>query len=249
MRDDIALLKLSRPHKRNAIDEAMIRGIDRFFSALPAGTRVVVVHGEGDHFSAGLDFTDLGETDATEGVMHSREWHRTFDLIQHGKVPVIAVLKGAVVGGGLELASACHIRIAEESAFFALPEGQRGLFVGGGASVRVPRLIGVARMADMMLTGRTYGAAEGVAIGLAQYLVPTGAGLAKAMKLGSQIAKNAPLTNFAILHVLPQIAEADPRVGSILESLMAGVASSDQEAKNRMRDFLEKRAAKVRHRR
>lgn len=247
-RDGIAILTLNRPHKRNAIDEEMIAGIHTFFSTLPDSTRSVLVHGEGEHFSAGLDFTDLGETDATQGVMHSRSWHRTFDLIQFAEVPVIAVLKGAVVGGGLELASACHLRVAEESTFYALPEGQRGLFVGGGASVRVPRLIGVARMADMMLTGRTYGAAEGLTIGLSQYLVQAGQGLAKGLELAGQIAKNARLTNFAILHVLPQIAEADPRVGAILESLMAGVASSDQEAKRRMQDFLEKRAAKVEHR-
>ena len=95
--------------------------------------------------------------------MHSQLWHRCLEPIEQGDVPVIAVLQGAVVGGGLELAAACHIRIAEQSTFYALPEGQRGLFVGGGASVRVSRLIGVARMMDMMLTGRTYGAEEGSA--------------------------------------------------------------------------------------
>jgi enoyl-CoA hydratase/carnithine racemase len=246
-RDGIALLRLCRPQKRNALDRATVKGIEQFFSTLPAGTRAVVVHGEGEHFSAGLDFTDLSETDAAEGVMHSRGWHRTFELIEQGDVPVIAVLKGAVVGGGLELASACHIRIAERSTFYALPEGQRGLFVGGGASVRVPRLIGVARMMDMMLTGRTYGAEGGLRIGLSQYLVELGEGLAKGLELAERIAANAPLTNFAVLHALPRIAEADPRIGFLMESLMAGIASSDKEAKARMRDFLEKRAAKVRH--
>ena len=92
-------------------------------------------------------------------------WHRAFERIERGRVPVVAVLKGAVVGGGLELAAAAHIRVAEPSAFYALPEGQRGLFVGGGASVRVPRLIGAHRMADMMLTGRVLDADEGHAAG------------------------------------------------------------------------------------
>ena len=91
-------------------------------------------------------------------------------------MPVIAVLHGAVVGGGLELAVAAHIRVAEASAFYGLPEGQRGIFVGGGGSARIPRLIGTARMADMMLTGRVYDAEEGFAIGLSQYLVDDGAG-------------------------------------------------------------------------
>ncbi len=84
--------------------------------------------------------------------------------------PVIAALKGAVIGGGLELACAAHIRVAEPSAYFALPEGQRGIFVGGGGSVRLPRLIGVARMTDMMLTGRVYSATEGASYGFSQYL-------------------------------------------------------------------------------
>jgi enoyl-CoA hydratase/carnithine racemase len=246
-RDRIAFLRLSRPQKRNAMDAAMIAGLGQFFSNLPEGTRAVLVHAEGDHFSAGLDFGDLSDTDATQGMLHSRLWHRNLAPIEQCDVPVIAVLKGAVVGGGLELAAACHIRVAEQSAFYALPEGQRGLFVGGGASVRVPRLVGVARMMDMMLTGRTYGAQEGNAIGLSQYLVENGEGLAKGEELARRVAENASITNFAVLHALPSIAEADPRIGLVMESLMAGIASSSEEAKSRMRDFLEKRGAKVRH--
>lgn len=244
-RDGIALLQLSRPHKRNALDAAMIAGIGQFFSGLPAGTRAVVLHAEGEHFSAGLDFADLAEADAFEGVLHSRLWHRNLAPIEGAGVPVIAVLKGAVVGGGLELAAACHLRVAEASTFYALPKGQRGLFVGGGASVRVPRLIGAARMMDMMLTGRTYGAAEGAAIGLSQYVEADGAGLERGLALARRVAENAAVTNFAVLQALPLIAEADPRTGLLMESLMAGVASSSEEAKTRMRDFLEKRGAKV----
>src|SRR5947199_18746 len=119
---------------------------------------------------------------------------RSLDLLQiASRGPV---LHGAVVGGGLELAAACHVRVAEESAFYGLPEGQRGLFVGGGGSARVPRLIGVARMTDMMLTGRVYDASEGLAIGISQYLVDAGQGLAKAFELAGRIAANAPLSNF-----------------------------------------------------
>ena len=246
-RDQVAFLRLCRPQKRNALDAAMLAGVGQFFSNLPAGTRAAVIHAEGDHFSAGLDFSDLSETDAAHGVMHSRLWHRSLEPIEQGDIPVIAVLKGAVVGGGLELAAACHIRVAEQSTFYALPEGQRGLFVGGGASVRVPRLVGVARMMDMMLTGRTYGADEGCAVGLSQYVTEAGAGFAKGEALAQRVAANASLTNFAVLQALPRIAEADPRIGFLMESLMAGVASSSDEAKARMRDFLEKRGTKVRH--
>ena len=96
---------------------------------------------------------------------------------------MVAVLHGAVVGGGLELAAAAHVRVAERSAFYALPEGSRGIYVGGGGSVRLPRLIGVARMMDMMLTGRTYSAEEGQAMGLSHYLVEPGEGFAKGLEL------------------------------------------------------------------
>ena len=179
--------------------------------------------------------------------MHSRMWHRAFQHIEFGKVPVVAVLHGAVVGGGLELAAAAHVRVAERSAYYALPEGSRGIYVGGGASVRLPKLIGTARVMDMMLTGRTYGADEGqthrpVALPRRQRR-----GLAKGIELAERIATNAPLTNFAIMHVLPRIAESDPASGYLAESLMAAIAQGSDEAKARLKDFLEKRGAKVTH--
>ena len=98
------------------------------------------------------------------------------------------MLHGAVVGGGLELAAAAHVRVAERSAYYALPEGSRGIYVGGGGSVRLPPLIGVARMMDMMLTGRTYSAEEGQAFGLTTYLVENGKGFAQGFELAQRIA-------------------------------------------------------------
>jgi len=207
----------------------------------------VVLDGDGEHFSAGLDLSTVTETDTTAGIHHSRLWHRAFDRIANGEVPVIAVLHGAVVGGGLELACAAHIRVAEESAVYALPEGSRGIYVGGGASVRLSRLIGTARMMDMMLTGRTYGAEEGVALGFSQYCVDPGEALPKAIEIARRAAENAPLTNFAILHALPRIAQADPETGLLMESLMSAIAQGSDEAKSRLAAFLEKRAPKVVH--
>ena len=236
---------LNRPAKRNALNDRIILAIGDCFANLPQGTGAVVIHGIGDHFSSGLDLSELAEHDATEGLRHSQMWHRVFDRIQYSRVPVIAALRGAVIGGGLELACAAHIRVAEPTAYFALPEGQRGIFVGGGGSVRLPRLIGVARMTDMMLTGRVYSATEGAAYGFAQYLVGEGQALAKAMELGAGIAKNAPLTNFAVLQALPMIAETNPQTGLLMESLMATVAQSDNEAKRRIRAFLDRKTAKV----
>ena len=241
----VAILKLARPLKRNALDDETILGIETFFTALPDGIGAVVLHGEGEHFSAGLDLGELKERDVTQGIAHSGLWHRVFDKIQFGKVPVVAVLHGAVVGGGLELAACAHVRVAEHSTYYALPEGSRGIFVGGGGSVRLPRLIGVARMADMMLTGRTYSAEEGQAMGLTTYLVDAGKGLRKGLELAARIAENAPLTNFAVMHALPRIAEMDPAGGLAMEALMSSIAQADGEAKARLKAFLEKRGPKA----
>jgi enoyl-CoA hydratase/carnithine racemase len=243
--DEVAVLTLARAGKRNALDDVTVAGIERFFAAPPAWARVVLLDADGDHFSAGLDLNELSERDTLEGLEHSLGWHRAFQALESGRVPVVSVLKGAVIGGGLELATATHIRVAEESAYYALPEGQRGLFVGGGASVRVPRLIGVHRMTDLMLTGRVLGAQEGQDLGLTHYLVADGEGFDHALALARRIAQNAPVTNFAVLHALPLIAEGDPAQGYLMESLMASVASGSPEAKSRMRSFLEGRAAKV----
>jgi (methylthio)acryloyl-CoA hydratase len=245
-RDDaVAILRLNRPHKRNALDDETIIGIEQFFTSLPDGIGAVVLAGEGEHFCAGLDLSELHERDVTQGIAHSSLWHRAFEKIQFGKAPVIAVLHGAVVGGGLELAAAAHIRVAERSAYYALPEGSRGIYVGGGGSVRLPPLIGVARMMDMMLTGRTYSAEEGQAIGLTTYLVEPGKGFAKGLELARRVAANTPLTNFAVMHALPRIAQMDPASGFAVEALMSAIAQADPDAKARLKDFLEKRAPKA----
>ncbi|MCK9907614.1 crotonase/enoyl-CoA hydratase family protein [Microbacteriaceae bacterium K1510] len=241
----VAILRLKRAHKRNALDDETVLGIEAFFDNLPEDVLSVLLCGEGEHFSAGLDLSELEERDIQQGIAHSRVWHRAFEKIQYGRVPVVAVLHGAVVGGGLELAASVHVRIAERSAYYALPEGSRGIYVGGGGSVRLPRLIGVARMMDMMLTGRTYSAEEGLAIGLTTYLVETGKGFAKGLELATRIASNAPLTNFAVTQALPRIAEMAPGSGFAMEALMASIAQADPMAKDRLKAFLEKRAPKV----
>jgi enoyl-CoA hydratase/carnithine racemase len=244
-RDDIAMLFLARTEKRNAIDDPTVFGIEAFFAALPDDVKAVVLAGEGEHFCSGLDLGELTARDVAQGIAHSRSWHRAFERIEFGKVPVVAVLHGAVVGGGLEIAAACHIRVADASAYYALPEGSRGIFVGGGGSVRLPRLIGTARMMDMMLTGRIYDAEDGQAIGISHYLVARGAGLAKGIELARRIASNAPMTNFAVTHVLPRIAESDPASGYLTEALISAIAQGDDEAKARLKAFLEKRAPKT----
>jgi enoyl-CoA hydratase/carnithine racemase len=247
-RGAVAVVRLARPEKRNALNVATVRGLQNIFENLPDDIKAAVLHGEGDHFSAGLDLSELSDRDVGEGMEHSRLWHRAFEAIEFGKVPVVAVLHGAVVGGGLELAAAAHVRVAERSAYYALPEGQRGIFVGGGGSVRLPRLIGVSRMQEMMLTGRTYGAEEGERLGLSHYLVAPGEGLAKGIELALRIAGNTQMTNFAVMHALPRIAGSDPATGFLIESMMSAIAQDDPDAKARLQDFLEKRAPKTVHR-
>jgi (methylthio)acryloyl-CoA hydratase len=244
-RGAVAVLTLARPDKRNALDDPTVAGIEAFFAALPDGVGAVVLAGEGEHFSAGLDLSELSERGVVAGIEHSHFWHRAFERIEFGKAPVIAVLRGAVIGGGLELAAAAHVRVAERSAFYALPETSRGIFLGGGGTVRLPALIGASRVMEMMLTGRTYSAAEGHAIGLSHYLVEDGAGLAKALELAKRIAANAPFSNYAVMQLLPRIARSDPAAGLATEALAAAIAQSDGEAKARVKAFLEKRGPKV----
>lgn len=118
-------LRLNRPDKRNALNGALVQQLQTAFVNLPPDTRAVVLSGEGAHFSAGLDLSEVTEQSVAEGIFHSRAWHTAFEQIQYGPVPVIAVLHGAVVGGGLELAATAHLRVAEASTFYGLPEGDR----------------------------------------------------------------------------------------------------------------------------
>lgn len=161
-------------------------------------------------------------------------------------MPVIAALKGAVVGGGLELASSAHIRIADSKTYFALPEGQRGLFTGGGATIRVADLVGKDRMIDMMLTGRVYQGAEAVDLGLAQYLVEDGTTLDKAMELAQRAAANLPLTNFAICSAISHMQNMSAMDAAYAEAVVAGVVNTQAPARERLAAFADKTAARVR---
>lgn len=243
---EIAIVALNRPAKRNALNDAAIAALHAYFSALPPHIKAVLVQGIGEHFCAGLDLSEVRGRDAPQAMLHSRTWHHAFERIQFGRVPVITVMKGAVVGGGLELAAATHIRVAESSAFYALPEGQRGLFLGGGGSVRITRLVGVPCMTDMMLTGRVLNADEGHRAGVSQYLVGPGEGYEKAMALARKIIANAPMTNYGVIHALPRIAEQSIQDGMVTEALMAAVAQSDPQTQERLTAFVEHKANKVR---
>ena len=237
----IATVSLARPAKRNAINDELLADLERALIAVPAGTRALVLEGRGGHFCAGLDLAELEQRTPAEVVAHSQSWQRVFARIQLGGIPVVAALHGGVIGGGLELASATHIRVAEPDTFFQLPEGRHGIFVGGGASVRVARIIGTGRMIEMMLTNRRIGVDEAHALGLVHYRAGAGEGLAEARRLAELVSENAPLSNFAITTVLPRISNMASDDGMLVESLTAALTSTDDAARQRIGAFLHER--------
>jgi len=244
--NDIAVITFDRPEKRNAMNDLLIDELDAFFSKPPMGVQAVVLTGDGGHFCSGLDLTEHGSRSPEETVYHSRNWHRVTDLIERSGLPVLAALTGAVIGGGLEIAAATHVRIAEPSVRFQLPEGRRGIFVGGGATVRVGRIIGADRMREMMLTARSYGAEDGLALGLAHYVVGEGDALPLAMKLARKIADNAPFSNYLMMQAISRIEDMPRAEGLFTESLAAAMAQTTPGAQEGLRAFLEKREPKFR---
>lgn len=238
---NIAHVQFNRPAKRNAVNDQTISELQGFFGAIPKGVRAVVLSGAGGHFSAGLDLSEQVRRDPQEVMRHSRNWHAVMGLVQFSGVPVVAAMSGAVMGGGLEIAAACHVRVAEPGTLFRMPEGQRGIFVGGGATVRLAAIIGADRLTEMMLTGRTYSAEEGERIGLAHYLAPAGGGLARAQELAGQIAQNSATINYLIIQSIARIAKMSAEDGLYAESLAAALSQTGADADEGLRAFLEKR--------
>jgi len=241
----LAVIGLNRPAKRNALSDLLISELQAAVLRAGREARIGVLHGHGEHFSAGLDLAEQLDRSPLESLANSRLWHRVFDDIERGPIPFVAALQGGAIGGGFELAAAVHIRVAEASAFFALPEGQRGLFVGGGGAVRIARLMTATRMTDMMLTGRTLTAAEGERLNLVHYLVAEGQALAEAKRIAGRIANNASLSNYAIINALSRIQDVSHDDGLFFEALMAAVTHANSDAQDRLKDFLEKRARRV----
>ena len=238
----IATLTMNRPGKRNAMCDELLDAIDAFFSNPPEDVRVVIMTGTEGHYCSGLDLSEHVARNAEGTMRHSRNWHRVMDLIQFSGLPVISAMYGAVIGGGLEMATSTHVRIAEPSTIFQLPEGMRGIFVGGGATVRVGRILGADRMCEMMLTGRKYNAEEGFTLGLTHYSVGEGEAMPLARKLAAKIAKNASLSNYMMINAISRINDMSKADGLFTESLCAAVSQTSEDAEEGLKAFLEKRA-------
>ena len=239
--DGVATLTMNRPDKRNAMSDTLLAELDRFFSAPPDGVRAAVLTGTGGHYCSGLDLSEHVARDAETALHHSRGWHAVLDRIQFGGLPVVSAMSGAVIGGGLEIATATHVRVAEPSCFYQLPEGRRGIFVGGGATARVGRILGADRMTEMMLTGRKYGSDEGLALGLNHYAVGEGEALAMARELAAKIARNASLSNYFMINAISRIQDMSQADGLFVESLSAALSQTSPDAVAGLTAFFDKK--------
>jgi len=235
----VTVARLNRPDKRNAVNDALLDAIAMLFADPPGDTQAIVLASTGPHFSAGLDLSEHQVREPFQVFRHSRHWHEVLDQIQFGGLPVIATLQGAVLGGGLEIALAAHIRVAGPTAVYQMPEGERGIFPGGGAAVRLARVIGADRMTEMMLSGRRLDAEAGQERGLSHYLVDDPE--AEAMRLAKQVTGNAPVSNAMILEGLARISGMAREDGLFTESLATALTQSSPEAAARIEAFLSRK--------
>lgn len=239
--DGIGHLELNRPEKKNAINDTLCLEIEHVFINMPQAVRVVMFTGRGPEFCSGLDLSEHTAREPFEVVKHSNMWHRTFGHIQKSGLPVVAAMQGAIIGGGLELAACAHVRVAEKSSYFRLPEGRHGIFVGGGGSRNVARIIGAGRMTEMMLTGRTMDADEAYRLGLAHYIVDDGESLAKAKELATTISSNSPYSNWAMTTGMLHIDSMSHDDGLYTEALITGITQTSPEVKQRLNAFLNRK--------
>ena len=248
---DIAILGLNRPDKRNAFNPDVAVALAHAVIRANEEAKIGIIFGHGDHFCAGLDLAHFRDRMSKGDAKQRRRSQilgpggaRGFDLIARGDIPWVSALHGAVIGGGFEMAASTHIRVADTTAFFALPEGQRGIYVGAGASVRVSRLISVARMTDLMLTGRVMKAEEAERCNAVQYVVEKGKHLEKAKELAKIIASNRQESNFAVINSLPRIADLSYHDGLFVEGLVASGIYNEESTKG-INEFLAGKARKL----
>ncbi|MBC8740889.1 crotonase/enoyl-CoA hydratase family protein [Paraburkholderia sp. UCT31] len=244
----VALIGLNRPEKRNAINEDVISQLRDAVNRAGDEAMCGLIYGHGGNFSAGLDLREaLSRATGQTAPLKKRRrhsWHEVFDSIARGPVPFVAALHGAVVGGGLELATAAHVRVGDKTCFFGLPEGQRGIFVGGGGTVRIQRVVGYTVMADMMLTGRLLNAEEGQREHIITYLTPEGGALEKAKEIAAKIAQNVPDTNWRITNLLPRVNDLSHEDGLFLEYMSSNMMRSPETAA-RLQNFVDGNAKLV----
>lgn len=245
IKDNLAIVTLNRPEKRNALSNRLFDGLREAFTDLPDSVHVVIITGEGDHFCGGLDLAEYKLSPPFEGMLYSRKGHELFDSIQYCGRPVIAAMHGAVIGGGLELACCAHIRVADRTTFYQLPEGRRGIFLGGGGTVRIARVMGVGRLTEMMLTGRRLDVETGERIGLSHYVVEPGEAMATALEIAENVAGNAKISNYMMLNALSMIEDMPAQAGLFTEAVAQALTLTSPDAQAGIDAFLQRKKSPV----
>jgi len=242
--DNIGVLTVNRPDKLNALSNELTEELLQILDTVEKDVdlRVLVITGAGDKaFVAGADIKELVERDAVMGRDVSRSRQALFARIENLPVPVIAAVNGYALGGGLELALACNIRIASEKAQFGAPEVKLGIIPGDGGTQRLPRLVGLGRAMEMVLTGDFIDALEAHRIGLVNRVVPHEELMENVMALAKKIASRPPLAVQYAKEAVNRSQEGDTASGYALESYLHALACTTEDKTEGVAAFLEKR--------
>ena len=246
-KENIGLLTINRPEKMNAISNELTSELRQFLDEVENDEelRVLIITGKGDKaFIAGADIKELVDRDARMGRRVSHERQEIFSRIENLQIPVIAAVNGYALGGGLELALACSIRICSERAQFGAPEVKLGIIPGDGGTQRLPRLIGLGRAMEMILTGDFIDAQEAFRIGLVNKVFPHEELMEKAMELAQKIASRPPLAVRYAKEAVNRSQEGDTASGFALESYLHALSCTTEDKKEGVSAFLEKRKGK-----
>jgi enoyl-CoA hydratase len=242
----VCVLTLSRPEKLNALNHALLTELDDAVTSLQAdrSLRVVIVTGAGEKaFVAGADIGELAVLDTRGAEAASAFGSRVFRKLETGPQTVIAAVNGFALGGGCELALACHIRLAAENAKFGLPEVGLGIIPGYGGTQRLPRLVGLGVASEMIATGRMVDAQEALRIGLVNRVVPLAQLRDDAKGMAALIAANAPLAVAAALEAARRSLDTDIDQGLRFESTLFGILGSTRDMHDGLSAFVEKKKA------
>jgi enoyl-CoA hydratase len=237
----LALVTLNRPERRNAVDQAVVDALHGVLDTLQADENVgaMILTGAGDKaFAAGADIAQLRERRRREALMSINS--RLFQRVEEAPYPVIAAIRGFCLGGGCELALACDLRIAGESAKFGQPEVGLGIVPGAGATYRLPRLVGAGKARELVFTGRIVDAAEALRIGLVNQVVPDVEVNVAARRIAEEILKQDRLAVRLAKLLFRLDGSARPGAGYIGEAMAQAVLFESEEKLRRMTEFLDK---------
>ena len=244
-RDDaVAVVTLNRPKVLNALNGQTLSELSAAMASLKgdAGVRAIVLTGAGEKsFVAGADINELAVLSPVAGKEHARAGQQVFNAIEQLGKPVIAAINGFALGGGCELAMACTLRLAADTARFGQPEINLGLIPGYAGSQRLPRLVGKGRALEILLTGEMIGAARAYEIGLVNRVVPAPELMTEARKLARALASKAPIAVRYIIEAVNQGLDTPFAAGEFLETSLFGTIASSDDMREGTKAFLEKR--------